>query len=108
MNLKFEQHGRPLPSRLEQWREEITAMRTANWPYPRIAAWLLDQHQFQITGEAIRQFCKVREITKGGATTFQSAQSPTKKRQTHQTNNSEKKPKLFEYDSDKPIIINRK
>lgn len=65
---KFEPYQNPNQSRLEKWRNEITEMRSLNWPYPAIAKWLLDEQQLKISKEAIRQFCKLRNITKGKKT----------------------------------------
>ena len=51
--------------RLEQWRSEITEMRSLSWPHEKIATrWLLNNKQLKISSEAVRKFCEVRGIKK--------------------------------------------
>ncbi len=61
-------HQRPNRSRLEVWRDEIAEMRSKAWPYSRISTWLRDTHDLAISREAVRQFCCLRGIQKGGET----------------------------------------
>ena len=35
------------------------------WPYRKIAQWLLDEQQLQVSWVAVRKFCLVRHIEKG-------------------------------------------
>lgn len=63
--MEFEFHQRPNASRLESAEKEIVAMRSASWPYQRIAEWLSAEKNLSVTKEAVRQFCNVRSITKG-------------------------------------------
>jgi len=110
MNLHFEEHYPLRTSRLEQWREEIAAMRAAKWPHQRIADWLQSEQQFSISAEAVRQFCKVRGILKPKG---KITPSPRSKRgssprpKTIGSTTPNKKAKLFEYDDTKPIQIRR-
>ena len=64
MKEQFQPHVRPNVSRLEQWRSEITEMRSLSWPHEKIARWLLNNKQLKISSEAVRKFCEVRGIKK--------------------------------------------
>jgi len=64
MRARFEQHMHSNRTQLENWRAEITAMRAQSWPYAKIAQWLLEEQDFKIGQEAIRRFCKSRNIRK--------------------------------------------
>ena len=66
MDDQFQPHQRPNRSRLEQWRSEITKMRAVNWPYEKIAGWLLEKQNCRISAQAIHQFCKRRGISTTG------------------------------------------
>jgi len=109
MNLKFESHQRPLPSRLERWRAEITEMRAASWPYLRISKWFSNEEQFKISEEAIRQFCLVRGIEKSEPTNKPSRARPRSKpvADPRRVASSTKPKKLFEYDDSQPIQTRR-
>ena len=111
MNLHFEEHYPLRSSRLEQWRDEITAMRTAKWPHQQIAKWLQTEQHFTISAEAVRQFCKVRGILKPmGATQLapRSQRERGSKNKPRKPPTSEKNRRLFEYDDSKPIQIKRR
>lgn len=103
--MTFETHSIPLRSRLEEWREEVTAMRAANWPYSRIARWLQEEKGVSISREAVRQFCAVRGILKGNpcpsaspshVNSIMSESVPRVRRQRAKT-------RLFDYDDSQPI-----
>lgn len=101
MESGFEFHQPSLRSRLEEWRSDIVAMRVACWPYRRIAAWLLENYQVRISREAIRQFCKVRGITKGESSNESKAVvKPIRK--------YSQKSGVFHYDDSQPIELKRK
>ena len=102
--MTFETHQRPNVSRLEIWRKEITAMRAAKWPYRRIAKWLKDEKQHQISVTAIRNFCLIREITKPGSDPLRKSKSEGKRLPSNPTKTSPKK-KLFDYDDSGPINL---
>jgi len=92
-------------SRLEAWRNQITEMRSLNWPYQKIADWLARETEISVSLQAVHQFCKVRGIVKGNAatppppTTVNFAQvTPRKKKSGGK--------KLFEYDGgNEPIDL---
>jgi hypothetical protein len=65
--MEFPMHQRSNVSRLESVKVEIAAMRSAHWPYHRIADWLRSEKAITVSKEAIRQFCSVRHIEKGGS-----------------------------------------
>jgi len=95
--MEFEPHRRPNESALEQFRSDIAAMRSQNWPYGRIASWLATEKYLTMHNDSIRRFCIRRGITKGKksppASLKQSVRSKPKK--------------LFEYDDSKPIETRR-
>ncbi|MGB0372008.1 MAG: hypothetical protein ACPGN3_11790 [Opitutales bacterium] len=101
-------------SKLETWRDDIVEMRSLNWPHDAIAQWLAEECNFSISGEAVRQFCKVRNISKGPpATEVRLHRASTDIQNSRPTQNSEPAPmkkrrkKKFSYDASKPIQINR-
>ncbi len=112
MDTFFEKHKRPHTSILEEWWDEIEAMRTQEWPYRRIADWLRNNKEITISAEAVRQFCKVRDISKGNSERQPKARpsrTPTKPLKQ----NRYPKPKtpvkrIFEYDDTEPIDIHNK
>ena len=104
--MNFEAHQRPNLSRLESWRDEITAMRAAQWPYRRIAKWLQEEQLHQVSATAIRNFCLIREIPKGGT------KEPTKPKPERQSLPKRKpvaspEKKKFTYDDSGPIALNK-
>lgn len=105
----FQPYRNPSQSRLEQWRSEIIEMRSLNWPYPAIAKWLLDEKQLEISTEAIRQFCRLRNIGKGAKKTKRgAAQSRSAPPQTGQSTQDQKSGSdEFTYDS-RPIDLYEK
>ena len=97
---RFEPHTRPLTSQLEKWRSEITEMRSLSWPHQKIADWLATEQNFKISGEAIRQFCRVRKISSGpliAAPERTARQNQSNERQTRRIGG------VFEFDESKPI-----
>jgi len=98
MESQFQQHQRPNRSHLEQWRDEISEMRSLNWPFMKIAKWLLENQNFQISAQAIHQFCKRREIPEK-RTVLVAKPKPQK---TIRRSASKQK-KIFEYDGSHPI-----
>ena len=45
------------------------------WPYRKIARWLVDEHQLQVSWVAVRKFCLVRHIEKGIGETNSKAEA---------------------------------
>lgn len=103
MSEKFEPHEPPYRSRLEKWRDGIIEMRTQNWPYSRISAWLRDEKQISISAEAVRKFCRLRKIQKGELPTTASK----RQHRPRQTLIKNREVKLFEYDGNGPIETDR-
>ena len=105
MDQKFEAHESPNRSQLEKWRPEIITMRSLNWPYHRIAKWLGDEHCLSVSKEAVRKFCRVRNIEKGqGMSVLLAPQRPTSRVQ------KQSEEKLFNFDeedAERAIRINR-
>lgn len=105
MQKKFEPHLRPNLSKLETWRSEITEMRSLKWPYTRIVAWLSIEQNFKISSEAVRQFCKVRSISKEQQ--FKTSRSQKKEliRPDSKGINSGQNPtkRKFHYDDSNPV-----
>ncbi|MDB4265112.1 hypothetical protein N9891_00025 [bacterium] len=99
---KFEPHRIPYRSRLEKWRAEITSMREVNWPYSRIVDWLKKEAQISVSIEAVRKFCKLRNIRKPAAKEVHS--SPALQNKEAEQNGEKKK---FKYKDDGPIQTNR-
>ncbi|WP_411845711.1 hypothetical protein AAFN60_19035 [Roseibacillus persicicus] len=102
--MTFEKHQRPNVSRLEIWRKDITEMRAAKWPYRRIAKWLEDEKQHQISVTAIRNFCLIREIAKPGSEPFRKSKSEGTRLPSNPEKDNPKK-KLFDYDDSGPINL---
>lgn len=77
-------------------------MRTSDWPFVRIAGWLLAEHGVQISAQAVHQFCKRRRISRsrtGVTPEVEVAAAPTAR-----CNPAQGKPKpAFEYDDSAPI-----
>lgn len=97
----FPQHERPNASRLEVVRSEITSMRACNWPYSKITDWLSTNRDLSFSKEAIRQFCRVRKIAKGGRVPLPA---PTVARTSTTVSDQGMK---FEYDETQPIVTRR-
>lgn len=98
MEEPFQKHYRPNRSRLEPWRSELIQMRAQDWPYVKIAQWLLEKHGFRISAQAIHQFCQRRGISpKQGP-----ARIPPGPKRTVNRSNDQQKP-VFEYDDNAPI-----
>jgi len=101
----FQPYQNPNQSRLEQWWNEIAEMRSQNWPYTAIAKWLLDEQQLKISTEAIRQFCHLRNISKGQKIKThikKTAVNPSKLSQQYEEKNTER----FTYKA-KPIDVHK-
>jgi hypothetical protein len=58
----YPRHIRRNLSRLEPFRQDIAAMRRANWPYLRIADWLSAEHGIHLTFQSVAKFCHARGI----------------------------------------------
>lgn len=105
MDQKFEAHENPNRSQIERWRAEIITMRSLNWPYHRIAKWLEDEHGLSVSKEAVRKFCRVRNIEKGqGLSVLPPLQRPPSRVQ------KQSEEKLFNFgeeDAERAIRINR-
>ncbi len=105
MEREFEPHENPNRSQIEKWRAEIISMRSLNWPYHRVAKWLEDEHGLSVSKEAVRKFCRVRNIGKGqGLPVLPPPQRPPSR--------VEKQPeeKLFKFgeeDAERAIRIDR-
>ena len=101
----FEPYQTANQSRLEPWREQIVQMRRLNWPYLKISQWLAEHTGITVSLQAVHQFCKVRDIQKGGAS------KPPPPRKTTPSRRPAKKPKRsskkrFEYnEADQPIDL---
>jgi hypothetical protein len=98
--MDFPPHQRPNVSRLESFRSEIAAMRASNWPFLKIAAWLDEHHQINVSKEAVRQFCKVRGI---GQVSRMAEQPSSRPIQPIPNKNTQK----FEFDDSCPIRTKR-
>ena len=98
--MEFPPHQRPNVSKLEAFRTEIVAMRSSNWPFLKIATWLHDNHQIQVTKEAARQFCKVRHL--GSASPDPTP--PPARAVIHPPKRAQTK---FEYDDSAPILTRK-
>ena len=101
---KFQPYKKPNISSLEQWRDDITEMRSLNWPYPEIVKWLLEEHTLKITSESVRQFCNLRGIVKGSKQKRKRVPSQSPPTHTPKLESNKK----FTYDSSEPIDIHRK
>lgn len=98
--MDFPQHQRPNVSRMENFRSEIAAMRSSDWPFQKIAEWLRENRQLEVSKEAVRQFCIVRGINK--------ATAPPQSVNNRIPPASPKQPLVkFEYDESKPILTRR-
>ncbi len=64
--LEVEPYNRPNASRLEPHERFIQKMRDAGWPYHAIASRLLTDCEVSIGITALHDFCKRRQIKKGG------------------------------------------
>lgn len=101
----FEPYQNPRQSCLEQWRDEITQMRSLSWPYHAIAKWLLDENQVSISTEAIRQFCKVRGIHKGSKS--HTSPSTQQKKEKTTTAPAQADEEIFTFEP-KPIDVHKR
>ncbi|MGC6458464.1 MAG: hypothetical protein ACON4R_08825 [Akkermansiaceae bacterium] len=100
----FEPYQATNQSRLEPWRGEIVQMRSVNWPYRKIAEWLIEEAGITVSLQAVQQFCKVRGITKGGGAKLPPPIRKSEPRRT--TTRSAKRRTLFEYNGeDQPIDL---
>lgn len=81
-------------------------MRSANWPYQKIAQWLLKEKGCRAHKDTIRKFCLVRMIKKETSAQI-SDRKPSSKTQSPLSPESQ----FFSYgeeESDRPIDIKRK
>lgn len=102
----FEPYQAINQSRLEPWREEIIQMRSVNWPYRKIAAWLAEEAEITVSLQAVQQFCKARGITKGGGA---KPPPPGRKSEPRRAKiRTTKRKTLFEYHGeDQPIDLSK-
>ena len=98
--MDFPQHQRPNISRLETYRSEIVAMRSSNWPFLKIAAWLDEHHQITVSKEAVRQFCRIRGIDRN-----QSVQKPSFT--TASKGDLKQTGEKFDFDDSLPILTRK-
>ncbi|MCB1099439.1 MAG: hypothetical protein KDN22_27965 [Verrucomicrobiae bacterium] len=99
MNTEFPIHRRPNESCLEPHRSEIAAMRRSQWPYRRIAEWLLTEAGLEISHEAIRKFCIVRAIE----ITRRKDSAPQEEALTGAQSPASGTSPVFSYDSSQPV-----
>lgn len=81
-------------------------MRAANWPYQKIAQWLLNEKGCHAHKDTIRKFCLVRMIEKGTKTQTRNQTPPSQSKLS-----SSAETKIFSYgeeESGRPIEIKRK
>lgn len=100
-------------SRLEQWRSQITSLRASGWPNNKIASILRAEHGVSVSGEAVRQFCNLRRISKGepdGTIDPSKSQQPEKtvKKTPRTLRPTPPIERVFDYDESKPIILKRR
>ncbi len=75
-------------------------MRSSNWPFKKIADWLRENRQLEVSKEAVRQFCNIRGIES------KPLHPPQHQARTvlHQPKKAQAK---FEYDDSVPIVIRK-
>lgn len=104
MEQSVEQHTRPNQSKLTPYKKDIELRRAKNWPYRRIIQWLSDEKRITVAYETLRQFCRVRGISKKPAITIPQHRIVSVQK-AHIS--KPKKKRIFEYTDDGPINIRR-
>jgi len=106
MSLSFPLHQSSNASVLEPHRDIVVEMRRNNWPYRKIALWLMAEKNITISHEAVRKFCLVRNIRKGKDPVPVARENRTLP--VSQPQKRLRKNRQFNYDDSKPIQVKRK